>query len=219
MDNLSMNKPGRSMFAIAKQKLMPVVIINDVSQAEPLREALKQGGIFTAEVTLRTPNALRIIQIMSEDPDFCVGAGTVLSPGDADKAQSAGAQFVVSPGLSIAVVDECDRAAMPYFPGVSTPTEIQRARDLGFIELKFFPAEALGGAQYLKAVVAPFHDMKFIPTGGINLTNVDSYLAVPQVLAVGGSWIVSEKLLVAGDFSAITSLTREAVAQMNSHSS
>ena len=207
------------MFAIAKQKLLPVVIINDVNQAEPLREALKKGGIFTAEVTLRTPNALRIIRIMSEDLDFCVGAGTVLSPGDADNTQSAGAQFVVSPGLSIAVADECDRAAMPYFPGVSTPTEIQRARDLGFNELKFFPAEALGGAQYLKAVVAPFHDMKFIPTGGINLTNVDSYLDVPQVLAVGGSWIVSEKLLAAGDFSAITSLTREAVAQMNSHSS
>ncbi|MSW17686.1 MAG: bifunctional 4-hydroxy-2-oxoglutarate aldolase/2-dehydro-3-deoxy-phosphogluconate aldolase [Actinobacteria bacterium] len=214
-----MNKPGRSMFAIAKQKLMPVVIINDVSQAEPLREALKQGGIFTAEVTLRTPNALRIIKIMSEDPDFCVGAGTVLSPGDVDKAQSAGAQFAVSPGLSIAVADECDRAAMPHFPGVATPTEIQRARDLGFNELKFFPAEALGGAQYLKAVVAPFHDMKFIPTGGINLSNVDSYLAVPQVLAVGGSWIVSEKLLAAGDFSAVTSLSREALAQMNSHSS
>lgn len=207
------------MFAIAKQKLMPVVIINDVSQAEPLREALKLGGIFTAEVTLRTPNALKIIRIMSEDPDFCVGAGTVLSTGDADQAQSAGAQFIVSPGLSLAVVDECDRSAMPYFPGVATPTEIQRARDLGFNELKFFPAEALGGAQYLKAVVAPFYDMKFIPTGGINLSNVDSYLAVPQVLAVGGSWIVNEKLLAARDFSAITSLTREAVAQMNSHAS
>jgi 2-dehydro-3-deoxyphosphogluconate aldolase/(4S)-4-hydroxy-2-oxoglutarate aldolase len=219
MTYLSMNTPGRSTFAIAKQKLMPVVIINDVSQAEPLREALKLGGIFTAEVTLRTPNALKIIRIISEDPDFCVGAGTVLSPGDADQAQSAGAQFMVSPGLSLAVVDECDRSAMPYFPGVATPTEIQRARDLGFNELKFFPAESLGGAQYLKAVVAPFHDMKFIPTGGINLSNVDSYFAVPQVLAVGGSWIVNEKLLAAGDFSAVTSLTREAVAHINSHSS
>jgi 2-dehydro-3-deoxyphosphogluconate aldolase/(4S)-4-hydroxy-2-oxoglutarate aldolase len=218
MTYLSMNKPVRSMFEIAKQKLMPVVIINDVSQAEPLREALKLGGIFTAEITLRTPNALKIIRIMSEDPDFCVGAGTVLSPGDADEALSSGAQFVVSPGLSLAVVDECDRSAVPYFPGVATPTEIQRARDLGFNELKFFPAEALGGAKYLKAVVAPFHDMKFIPTGGINLTNVDTYLAMPQVLAVGGSWIVNEKLLAAGDFSAITSLTREAVTQMNSHS-
>jgi len=217
MTYLSMNKPVRSMFAIAKEKLMPVVIINDVSQAEPLREALKLGGIFTAEITLRTPNALKIIRIMSEDPDFCVGAGTVLSEGDADKALSSGAQFVVSPGLSLAVVDECDRSALPYFPGVATPTEIQRARDLGFNELKFFPAEALGGAKCLKAVVAPFHDMKFIPTGGINLTNVDTYLAIPQVLAVGGSWIVNEKLLAAGDFSAITSLTREAVTQMNLH--
>ena len=219
MANLSMSKTGKSMFAIAKQRLMPVVIINDVSQANLLREALKQAGIFAAEVTLRTSNALRIIQIMSEDSNFCVGAGTVLSPGDADKAQSAGAKFIVSPGLSIAVVDECDRTAMPYFPGVSTPTEIQRARDLGFDELKFFPAEALGGAQYLKAVVAPFHDMRFIPTGGINLSNVDSYLAIPQVIAVGGSWIVSEKLLAAGDFSAITSLAREAVTRINSRSS
>ncbi len=207
------------MFAIAKQKLMPVVIINDVSQAEPLREALKEGGVYTAEITLRTPNALKIIRIISEDPDFCVGAGTVLSPGDADQAQSAGAQFMVSPGLSLAVVDECDRSAVPYFPGVATPTEIQRARDLGFNELKFFPAEALGGAQYLKAVVAPFHDMKFIPTGGINLSNVDSYFAVPQVLAVGGSWIVNEKLLASRDFSAITSLTREAVSYIKSLSS
>ncbi|CAB4883994.1 unannotated protein [freshwater metagenome] len=219
MTYLSMNIPGRSMFAIAKQKLMPVVIINDVSQAEPLREALKEGGVYTAEITLRTPNALKIIRIISEDPDFCVGAGTVLSPGDADQAQSAGAQFMVSPGLSLAVVDECDRSAVPYFPGVATPTEIQRARDLGFNELKFFPAEALGGAQYLKAVVAPFHDMKFIPTGGINLSNVDSYFAVPQVLAVGGSWIVNEKLLASRDFSAITSLTREAVSYIKSLSS
>lgn len=219
MTYLSMNIPGRSMFAIAKAKLMPVVVINDISQAEPLREALKEGGVYTAEITLRTPNALKIIRIMSEDPDFCVGAGTVLSPGDADQAQVAGAQFMVSPGLSLSVVDECDRSGVPYFPGVATPTDIQRARDLGFNELKFFPAEALGGAQYLKAVVAPFHDMKFIPTGGINLLNIDSYFAVPQVLAVGGSWIVNEKLLASRDFSTITSLTREAVNRINSPSS
>lgn len=216
MNTSSKTNYRQSLSTVANRKIMPVVIINEVWQAEPLREALKQGGVFTAEVTLRTPNALKIIQIMSEDSNFCVGAGTVLSSKDADSAQAAGAQFIVSPGISLAVVDECDRSGIPYFPGVATPTEIQRARDLGFEELKFFPAEPLGGANYLKAVIAPFHDMKFIPTGGINLSNVDSYFTIPQVLAVGGSWIVSEKLLKDGDFSEITSLTREAVAQIDS---
>ena len=206
---------GSSMMSIAPKKLMPVVIANDIHGAEPLREALKSGGVHCAEVTLRTPNALKIIEIMSEDPDFQVGAGTVLTAAEADLARSCGAQFMVSPGLSLAVVDECDRAGVPYFPGVATPTEIQRARDLGFTELKFFPAEALGGTSYLKAIVAPFHDIKFIPTGGINLSNMNSYLSISQVLAVGGSWIVSEKLLSAGDFAAITALAREAISQIN----
>jgi 2-dehydro-3-deoxyphosphogluconate aldolase/(4S)-4-hydroxy-2-oxoglutarate aldolase len=211
-----MNIRGTSMFTIAPQKLMPVIIINEISQAEPLREALKLGGINSAEVTLRTPNALQIIRIMSEDPDFYVGAGTVLTAAEADLAHSAGAQFMVSPGLSLKVVDECDRSGVPYFPGVATPTEIQRARDLGFTELKFFPAEALGGEKYLKALVAPFHDTKFIPTGGINLSNINSYLSIPQVVAVGGSWIVNEKLLATEDYAAITSLTREAISHIKS---
>jgi 2-dehydro-3-deoxyphosphogluconate aldolase/(4S)-4-hydroxy-2-oxoglutarate aldolase len=123
---------------------------------------------------------------------------------------------MVSPGLSLKVVDECDRSGVPYFPGVATPTEIQRARDLGFTELKFFPAEALGGEKYLKALVAPFHDTKFIPTGGINLSNINSYLSIPQVVAVGGSWIVNEKLLATEDYAAITSLTREAISHIKS---
>lgn len=211
-----MNTPRKSMFSIAPHKLMPVIIANEIDQAEPLREALKLGGINSAEITLRTPNALKIIRIMSEDPDFYVGAGTVLTAAEADLAHSAGAQFMVSPGLSVAVVDECHRAGVPYFPGVATPTEIQKARDLGFTELKFFPAEALGGANFLKALVAPFHDTKFIPTGGINLSNINSYLSIPQVLAVGGSWIVNEKLLANRDYSTISALSCEAITHIRS---
>ena len=203
-----------SMHSIAAHRLMPVVVARELDQAEPLREALKAGGIFTAEVTLRTPKALEIIRIMAEDPDFLVGAGTVLSARDVSAAFAAGVKFAVSPGLSLPVADECDRLGIPHFPGVATPTEIQRARDLGFTELKFFPAEALGGASTLKALAAPFHDMKFIPTGGINLTNLDSYLSIPQVLAIGGSWIVSDKLLNPDGYSIITSLTTAAVAHI-----
>lgn len=203
------------MRTIASSRLMPVVVAHETSQAEPLREALKAGGIFSAEVTLRTPKALEIIKIMADDPDFIVGAGTVLTAKEAATALSSGAQFIVSPGMSIPVGDECDRLALPYFPGVATSTEIIRARDLGFTELKFFPAEALGGASTLKALVAPFYDMKFIPTGGINQENLDGYIALPQVLAVGGSWIVSEKYLKPGSYEKVTSLVREALAHIS----
>ena len=204
-----------SLRAIAPTRIMPVAVVHEPHQAAPLREALKSGGISSIEVTLRTPKALKIIEIMSEDPNFLVGAGTVLSVRDAEAALAAGARFVVSPGLNLALVDECDRVGIPFFPGVATPTEIMRARDLGFEELKFFPAEALGGVTALKALVAPFQEMKFIPTGGINLANIRKYLAIPQVLAVGGSWIVSEKFLHPGGYEEITQLTREVLELIN----
>ena len=194
---------------------MPVAVVHELAQAVPLREALKAGGINTIEVTLRTPRAMEIIKVISEDPDFLVGAGTVLTAKDAATAVASGARFIVSPGLSLPLVDECDRLAIPYFPGAATPTEIMRARDFGFNELKFFPAEALGGVATLKALVAPFHEMKFIPTGGINLANLKSYLAIPQVLAVGGSWIVSEKLLNPDGYHMVTELTREALSHLS----
>jgi 2-dehydro-3-deoxyphosphogluconate aldolase/(4S)-4-hydroxy-2-oxoglutarate aldolase len=204
-----------SIRTIAPTRIMPVAVVHELSQAAPLREALKAGGIKSIEVTLRTPRALEIIQIMSEDPDFLVGAGTVLTAKDVTAALSCGAQFIVSPGLNVSLVDECDRLGIPFFPGVATPTEIMRARDLGFNELKFFPAEALGGASTLKALVAPFQEMKFIPTGGINLENIKSYLAIPQVLAVGGSWIVAEKFLHPGGYEVVTQLTQEALATLS----
>lgn len=216
MNNLNMSIRQKSILTFSPQKLIPIVILNEIDQAESLREALKLGGVNSVEVTLRTPNALKIISIMSEDPNFCVGAGTVLTAAEADLAHTAGAQFILSPGLSLKVIDECDRSGVPYFPGVATPTEIQRARDFGFTELKFFPAEALGGEKYLKAIVAPFHDLKFIPTGGINLLNMNLYFSIPQVLAVGGSWIVNEKLLAARDYASVTSLTREAISHIKS---
>lgn len=201
---------------IAPSKIVPVAVVHEPCQAIPLREALKAGGINSIEVTLRTQRALEIIKIMSEDPNFLVGAGTVLSARDADAALSAGARFIVSPGLTLSLVDECDRLGVPFFPGVATPTEIMRARDFGFNQVKFFPAEALGGVPALKALVAPFKEMRFIPTGGINVENLTSYLAIPEVLAVGGSWIVAEKFLHPGGYEEITQLTREALGLLSS---
>lgn len=202
------------MMRIAPQKIMPVAVVHEISQASALREALKTGGIHSIEVTLRTPKALEIIKIMSEDPDFIVGAGTVLTEKDAHQAVSAGARFIVSPGLNVNVVNKCEKLEVPLFPGVATPSEIMKARDFGLNVVKFFPAEALGGVSMLKALVAPFHQTTFVPTGGINLKNLLSYLEIPQVVAVGGSWIVPEKLLYPGGYEKITELTQEALSMI-----
>ncbi|BAL89872.1 putative KDPG and KHG aldolase [Actinoplanes missouriensis 431] len=170
--------------------VVPVVVLDDPGRAAALGEALVGGGLPIAEVTLRTPGALAGIAAMAENPDLLVGAGTVLTAAQADAAVEAGARFVVSPGLSRAVVERCRALRVPVLPGVATATEVLAAADLGLDAVKFFPAATSGGAPAVAALAAVFAGMRFVPTGGITAANAGEYLALPSVLAVGGSWMV-----------------------------
>lgn len=197
---------------IAAARLLPVITIDDAAAAVPLAAALKRGGLGCAEITLRTPAARDALAALAADPDLVTGAGTVLTPEQAARALDAGAQFIVSPGLSLPLVRYCQQAGVPVFPGVATATEVMTALDAGLEVVKFFPAQQSGGAAALKALHAPLPMMKFIPTGGITAANLPDYLAVPAVLAAGGSWMAAPPLLRAGDFGEITRLTAAAVA-------
>jgi 2-dehydro-3-deoxyphosphogluconate aldolase/(4S)-4-hydroxy-2-oxoglutarate aldolase len=197
---------------IAAGRILPVVVLNDARDAAPLASALTAGGLRSAEVTFRTDAAADAIRVMSENPELLVGAGTVLTRAQVDRAVDAGARFVVSPGFSPAVVRHCQDLGIPVFPGVSSATEIQMALDAGLETVKFFPAEQLGGVAMIKALAAPFRSVRFIPTGGVNTRNLPDYLAVPAVLAVGGTWMVAPDLLAAGKWDEVTSLTAAAVA-------
>ncbi len=197
---------------IEASRLVPVVVLEDVSAAEPLGAALKAGGLPLAEVTFRTPAAEESLRRMAEDPELTVGAGTVVRAEQVDRAVAAGAKFIVSPGLSRSVVERARAVGVPVFPGVATPTEIIAALDLGLDTVKLFPAGSLGGVATLKALSAPFTTVRFIPTGGITGASLADYLAVPSVLAVGGSWMVAPALIAAGNWDEITRLTAEAVA-------
>jgi 2-dehydro-3-deoxyphosphogluconate aldolase/(4S)-4-hydroxy-2-oxoglutarate aldolase len=193
--------------------VVPVVKIERAQDALELGRALLAGGLPCAEITFRTAAAEEAIQrISSSLPEIIVGAGTVLSVEQADKAVSAGAQFVVCPGFNHKVVDWCLQNEIPVTPGVATPTEIDMALDRGLRVLKFFPAEALGGIRMLKAIAAPYAIVKFIPTGGINQNNLADYLALPSVHCCGGSWLVAANLISAGKFDEITQLTQDAVS-------
>jgi 2-dehydro-3-deoxyphosphogluconate aldolase/(4S)-4-hydroxy-2-oxoglutarate aldolase len=191
--------------------VIPVVVIEDPSQAAALGSALLLGGLPCAEVTLRTDTALESLRALAENPDLLVGAGTVLRPAQVEAALQAGARYIVSPGFSASVVSECQRSGVPVLPGVATATEIQAALEAGLDAVKFFPAEASGGLPALKALAAPFRGVRFVPTGGITADGLAAYLAEPSVLAVGGSWLVSANLLAAGDFAQITDLAAAAV--------
>jgi 2-dehydro-3-deoxyphosphogluconate aldolase/(4S)-4-hydroxy-2-oxoglutarate aldolase len=192
---------------------VPVVKIERDEDAVDLGRALLAGGLPCAEITFRTEAAEEAIRrISSSLPEIVLGAGTVLSVDQADRAVSAGAQFIVSPGFNQKVVDWCLRNQIPVTPGVATPTEIDMALDVGLNILKFFPAEAMGGLATLKAIAAPYVGVKFIPTGGINLDNLGDYLAHPSVHCCGGSWLVKASLITAGRFDEITQLAREAVS-------
>ncbi len=195
-----------------KKRIIPVVAIHEAENAHPLADALIQGGLPCAEITFRTEAAESVIKTLTQRQDILVGAGTVLTVEQAKTAIDAGAGFIVSPGFSAKVVEYCLDQAVPVTPGVCTPTEIQRALELGLNLLKFFPAEATGGLKTLKAICAPFTKMTFIPTGGINANNLGDYLAHPQVPAVGGSWMVKSRLISDRRFDDITQLTREALA-------
>lgn len=200
---------------IGKIGIVPVVVIEDAADAVPLCKALSDGGLPIAEITFRTAAAAEAIRTAtSELPDMLIGAGTVLTTEQAQRAIDAGARFIVSPGINPAVVEFCLERGVPITPGCSNPTNIETALGLGLEVVKFFPAEAFGGLTSLKAISAPYGMMKFVPTGGIDACNLNEYLAFNKVLACGGSWMVKADLVKAGDFAAITRLTREAVATM-----
>ena len=195
--------------------IVPVVKIDDVEKAVPLAEALCRGGLPCAEITFRTEQAEESIRrISSAMPDMLVGAGTVLTPAQVDKAQAAGAKFIVSPGLNPTVVEHCKNKNIPIFPGCSSPSDIEKALELGLTCVKFFPAEQTGGIAAIKAMAAPYGNISFLPTGGINAKNLNDYLSFDKVVACGGSWMVDAALINSGDFMAIENLTRAAVHTM-----
>ena len=192
--------------------IVPVVVLNDSKDAEPLADALCEGGLACAEVTFRTEAAAESIKIMSEKhPEMLVGAGTVLTIEQVDEAVAAGAKFIVSPGLNPEVVKYCLDKNIAITPGVVTPSEMEKAIELGLNIVKFFPAEPSGGLSMIKAVSAPYTMLKFMPTGGINPGNVKEYLKSDKIFACGGSWMVKGSLIKSGDFDKITALTKEAV--------
>ncbi|MBP5442348.1 MAG: bifunctional 4-hydroxy-2-oxoglutarate aldolase/2-dehydro-3-deoxy-phosphogluconate aldolase, partial [Treponema sp.] len=198
---------------IGETGIIPVVVLNRVADAEPLAESLIKGGLPCAEVTFRTDAAEESIRAIAKKfPDMFVGAGTVLTTEQADRAVDAGAKFIVSPGLNPKVVEHCLKKNYPITPGIMTPSELEIALGFGLDVVKFFPAENAGGLKMIKAISAPYTMMKFMPTGGINTTNVRDYLACDKILACGGSWMVKGDLINAGDFAKIQELTKEAAA-------
>ena len=190
--------------------IVPVVVLDDAKDAEKLGNALCEGGLPCAEVTFRTDAALESIKIMAKNKDLFVGAGTVLSIEQVDKAVNAGAKFIVSPGLNPKVVKYCVDNNIPITPGTQTPSEMEQALELGLKVVKFFPAEPAGGLNMIKAVAAPYTQLKFIPTGGINSKNVRDYLMYDRILACGGSWMVKKDLIAAGQWDKIKSMVKEA---------
>ena len=200
----------RSILSLAP--VVPVIILDDVAQARPLAEALVAGGLPVLEVTLRTPNALKVMEEMAKVSGAIVGAGTLRTPGQMQQAVDAGARFLVSPGAAPRLLDAADEIAVPLLPGIGTPTEAMTASERGYSFLKFFPAEALGGAPVLKAFASPLPDITFCPTGGIDLAKAKTYLALPNVICVGGSWVMPQDAIANGDFSRFETLAREAAA-------
>lgn len=193
--------------------VIPVIVLTDAAHAVPLARALVAGGIRMLEVTLRTPAALACIEAMARDvPEAVVGAGTVRSAADAQAAAMAGARFAVSPGYSHALGKACHDLALPLLPGVATGSEIMAAQEDGYTALKFFPALQAGGVAMLKAWQGPFSDVKFCPTGGITATNAPEFLALANVVCVGGSWLTPAELVARGDWAAVTQLARQAAA-------
>ena len=177
------------------EKYVPVVVIKELSETDKILTALKNNGINTAEITFRTACAAEAIAYACKNyPDMNVGAGTVINAQQCEAALAAGAQFIVSPGLSVAVAKICQEKGIPYYPGCVTPTEIMQALELGITTVKFFPANVYGGLKAMKALAAPFPQIKFIPTGGIDRSNIDEYLAWEKIEAVGGSFYVQEAL-------------------------
>jgi 2-dehydro-3-deoxyphosphogluconate aldolase / (4S)-4-hydroxy-2-oxoglutarate aldolase len=191
--------------------VMPVVVLDDVAHAVPVAEALLRGGIRVIEVTLRTPAALASIErIAAAVPELVVGAGTVTAPEHAKQAMDAGSRFIVTPGSTDALLDAVAATGLPFLPGVSTVGEAMRAAERGCSVLKFFPAEAAGGAAYLKSIYGPLPGLRFCPTGGITVSSAPDYLALPNVGCVGGSWLTPKDVLAAGDWQRVEELAAAA---------
>ena len=197
---------------IQKIGIVPVVVLDDAKDAMPLAKALCEGGLPCAEVTFRTEAAEECIRIMSENfPEMLIGAGTVLTTEQVDKAVAAGAKFIVSPGLNPRIVKYCVEKGILITPGCANASDIEQALENGLEVVKFFPAEQAGGLPMIKALAAPYVGVKFMPTGGISAKNVRDYLAYDRIIACGGSWMVKNDLVKAGDFATITEMTKEAV--------
>ncbi|MBQ7558757.1 MAG: bifunctional 4-hydroxy-2-oxoglutarate aldolase/2-dehydro-3-deoxy-phosphogluconate aldolase [Synergistaceae bacterium] len=195
----------------SKIGIIPVVVLDDAKDAAPLAKVLCENGLPCAEVTFRTAAAEEAIKTMSREfPDMLVGAGTVLTIEQADKAINAGAKFIVAPGLNPKIVQYCLDKSVPVTPGTQTPSEMEQALELGLKVVKFFPAEPSGGLNMIKAVAAAYVDLKFMPTGGINAKNVRDYLAYNKIIACGGSWMVKKDLIAAGEWDKIGAMVREA---------
>lgn len=208
---------GSVLEELAGYGVVPVVVLNRAEDARPLAEALCRGGLKCAEVTFRTDAAEESIKIMSESfPEMLVGAGTVLTTEQVDRAVAAGAKFIVSPGFDPEVVDYCIDKNIPVVPGTITPSEVAQGVKRGLKLLKFFPAEQAGGLAMIKAMAAPYTMVKFMPTGGINARNLPDYLASDKIAACGGSWMVKASLVDNKEYDRIEEMTREAVRIVNS---
>ncbi len=195
--------------------IVPVIALDRVEDAEPLAQALIRGGLPCAEVTFRTAAAEESIKIMSEKfPELLVGAGTVLTTEQVDRAVKAGAKFIVSPGLNPKVVAHCIEIGIPVVPGTCTPSDIEKALEFGLDVVKFFPAEASGGVAMIKALAGPYTTLRFMPTGGVNAKNITNYLDYEKIVACGGTWMIDKAMIKAGNFAGIEKLTREAVNAM-----
>lgn len=204
MDALSLLRQG---------PVVPVIVVNDAAVAVDLAHALVAGGIRTLEITLRTKAALAAMRrIRDEVPDALVGAGTVRTRAHLEAALDAGAQFGISPGLTAELAAAARASGVPFIPGIATPSEAMHAQDEGFNILKLFPAEAVGGAKLLKSLAGPLPELRFCPTGGIDVNSAPNYLALPNVLAVGGSWLTPDDAIAAQDWDRITALARAASA-------
>ena len=207
-----MSTPSESSL-LSRVPVVPVVVVDDLAHAVPVARALVAGGLPVIELTLRTPVALDAIRaIAAEVPEILVGAGTIVTPGQAKEARDAGAQFLVSPGSTPSLLGAMGDTGLPFLPGTATVSEVLAVLEAGHTELKFFPAEASGGAAFLKSVAAPVPAARFCPTGGITAATAPSYLALPNVGCVGGSWLTPADALASGDWGRVTELARAAAA-------
>jgi 2-dehydro-3-deoxyphosphogluconate aldolase/(4S)-4-hydroxy-2-oxoglutarate aldolase len=200
----------------SQYKIIPVIVVQRAVDIVPLGEILAENGLPVAEITFRTPAAAEALAMLRQaQPQMLIGAGTVLNRVQMEDARRANASFIVSPGLNPRNVHAAQRLGIPIIPGVNNPSDIEVALELGITTLKFFPAEASGGLKMLKALVGPFKNVKFMPTGGIGPQNIRDYLAVPEVVACGGSWMVEPELINSGNWTEIAKRVREAVALIN----